>query len=83
MRAINTPDSTWSETWLRHVWRVVCQHWSDAGVGIKGNTRQVTAKKKKKKKEYHPQCYTRDNGVIYLKESGAEELQWPHTSTGR
>ena len=27
---------------------VVCQHWSDAGVGIKGNTRQVTAKKKKK-----------------------------------
>lgn len=55
---------------------VVCQQWSEAGVGEKGNTRQVTAK------EYHPHCYTRDNCVIYFKESGAEELRWPHTSTG-
>lgn len=26
-------------------------------------------------KEYHPHCYTRDNCVIYFKESGAEELR--------
>lgn len=53
---------------------VVCQHWSESGVGEKGNTRQVTAKKTKKTKSIIP-TVIQEITVIYFKESGAEELR--------